>query len=62
MERIKRPSEEEELCRFNEEIPCSPANRRCDRCGWNPKVAQERLERICKEKGIYLPPEYRKGK
>ena len=56
----ERPWEEKEPCRYNEEVSCCPARRHCDRCGWNPKVAQERLERICKQKGINLPPELRK--
>lgn len=42
-------------CRYNENINCAPFHRHCDRCGWNPKVAQARLEKFCRERGIALP-------
>ena len=34
--------ETENLCPYNREVDC--ARHRCDRCGWNPEVAKERLE------------------
>ena len=37
-------------CRFNPE-GCSCSNRRCQDCGWNPKVAQERSRKILKDLG-----------
>lgn len=34
----------EELCKYNENVECREGN--CLKCGWNPKVAKKRLERI----------------
>lgn len=31
-------------CRFNEGVWC--ADKACEKCGWNPAVAKERLEKI----------------
>lgn len=31
-------------CPYNEEVRCNHVN--CKRCGWNPKVAKARLEKI----------------
>ena len=42
-------------CRFNENVGCAPFHRHCERCGWNLKVAQARLEKFCKERGIPVP-------
>lgn len=42
-------------CQFNEGVGCQPDKRYCERCGWNPEVALERLMRICSEKGIRIP-------
>lgn len=55
-------------CPINEALQCSTRQRNCDCCGWNPKVAQERLEKmgvsaieyqeLCKESlkySIYAP-------
>lgn len=35
-------------CPFNEGVVCT-VQLFCDRCGWNPKVAEERTERILKQ-------------
>lgn len=35
---------------WEQEKPCST----CAACGWNPTVAQARLERYCAEHGIQL--------
>lgn len=32
-------------CEFNEGVSCFPVGD-CQKCGWNPNVAQKRLERI----------------
>lgn len=42
-------------CKFNEGVDCSPIHRHCERCGWNPAVAQARLKKICNEKGLTMP-------
>lgn len=42
-------------CKFNEGVDCFPLGRKCERCGWNPVVAQARLKKICKEKGLTMP-------
>jgi len=42
-------------CKFNEGVDCSPLGRKCERCGWNPAVAKERLLQICFDKGISIP-------
>ena len=46
-----------QLCKKqkSENVFCRPDQRHCDRCGWNPQVAQARLEKFCKEHGISLP-------
>ena len=36
-----------ELCQYNQGVECT--NRECDRCGWNPKVSEQRIRNI---KGI----------
>lgn len=33
------------VCRYNDGVECREKDR-CDRCGWNPVVARDRLERI----------------
>lgn len=33
-------------CPYNEGIGCHPCEMRCGTCGWNPKVAKERLEQL----------------
>lgn len=42
-------------CKYNEGVGCSPLGRKCEKCGWNPKVAQARLEKFCSERGIPVP-------
>ena len=42
-------------CIVNEGVSCHPYNRNCDTCGWNPRVARERLEKFCREHGIEIP-------
>lgn len=42
-------------CKYNEGVGCAPVGRKCERCGWNPVVASERLLRICFEMGIDIP-------
>lgn len=43
-------------CPYNEAIDCDKYKQRpCHNCGWNPKVAKERLEEYCKKHGI-VPP------
>ena len=50
-----RSSLTDKPCPINESLQCPPKNRNCETCGWNPKVAKARLEKICKEMGISLP-------
>lgn len=39
-------------CPFNAMLDCPPGEaHNCKKCGWNPKVAEERLERV---KQIFL--------
>lgn len=33
-------------CKYNSQLICEPADRRCAKCGWNPKVMNERLEKF----------------
>lgn len=42
-------------CKYNEGVDCGPLHRRCEKCGWNPEVARERLLQICFDKGITIP-------
>lgn len=42
-------------CKYNEGVECHPGKRPCDKCGWNPKVSQARLEKFCKEHRIAFP-------
>lgn len=36
----------EKNCRFNEYVNCSTRKcGKCDKCGWNPKVAAKRVEK-----------------
>ena len=42
-------------CIFNRYVRCNPNNRDCANCGWNPRVAQVRLERICNTLGVTVP-------
>ncbi len=43
----------ERVCQYNEDVICDSAE--CHRCGWDPKVAKERLESIVrKESGQKL--------
>lgn len=37
-------------CKYRKNINCPEECRRCDKCGWNPKVAARRLEKIRKER------------
>lgn len=32
-------------CQFNDGVECSHLNRKCVTCGWNPRVAWERLRK-----------------
>lgn len=42
-------------CKYNEGVVCHPTVRPCGSCGWNPAVAQERLEEFCKKFGVPVP-------
>lgn len=44
-------------CQFNEGVSCHPDKHNCEKCGWNPEVARERLLQICFDKGITIPDE-----
>lgn len=45
-------SQEKVSCPYNEGIGCMPHEMRCNTCGWNPKVAKERLNKVYEEKNI----------
>ena len=34
------------VCRYHSEGEIGCTNRQCDKCGWNPKIAESRLEAI----------------
>lgn len=36
---MKRPDD----CKYSSMIECQPGGRRCEQCGWNPAVKEERL-------------------
>lgn len=42
------------LCLYNDQVACWEKEKPCTTCGWNPTVAQARLERYCAEHGIRL--------
>lgn len=42
-------------CPHNDAVGCFPSQRNCNRCGWNPDVAKERLEKFCKKHGVTMP-------
>lgn len=47
-------------CPHNEGVACDDYKQKpCHRCGWNPKVAQKRLEKICEKRGS--TPEKKSG-
>lgn len=48
-------------CKFNEGVGCHPLKHQCGTCGWNPKVAKERLIKRCKELGLKPPPGLMEG-
>ena len=33
-------------CKHNSMLECPPSERQCWRCGWNPKVMNERLQKF----------------
>lgn len=39
-------NERKEECKYMKEAECYPSERNCSKCGWNPEVAQRRLENI----------------
>lgn len=48
-------------CPLNEAVCCSPENRNCGECGWNPVVDRHRLIRICNAMGIEVPEKTTEG-
>lgn len=45
----------EPTCQFNKFVLCGLDNlnpQHCEKCGWNPKVAEMRLEKIKKERNM----------
>ena len=38
-------------CLFNEGVECLPNKRRCEACGWNPKIAEDRMLKIRQDSG-----------
>lgn len=43
-------------CPYNEGVACDKDKQQpCHRCGWNPKVAQDRLKKHCEKHGIAIP-------
>lgn len=39
-------------CKFNKGIDCMGAVKNCGRCGFNPEVAQDRVERFKQKRGM----------
>ena len=37
------------MCPFNDGLSCMPQDMRCNKCGWNPKVAEKRLKKLRNE-------------
>ena len=33
-------------CKYNRMLECPPGAHKCNRCGWNPKVMKERLQKF----------------
>ena len=48
-------NEVDHTCPKNEGVICTTMNPHCERCGWDPEVAQARLEKFCKKHGIAYP-------
>ena len=45
--RVQRVDSSVKTCEFNPACHCNGYQRiRCYRCGWNPKVAQKRLDKL----------------
>lgn len=44
--------EEKNSCKFNGGVECYPNERRCNKCGWNPEVAQRRIQEALMKYGI----------
>ena len=42
-------------CKHNEGVSCPPLQRPCGSCGWNPVVANKRLEEYCRKNHIPYP-------
>lgn len=49
-------------CLFNNAIRCSPDQKNCEACGWNPKVSEARLQKFCEKTGTLLPKPQKKEK
>lgn len=45
-----KKDQEECRCRFNDGVVCNEQH--CDKCGWNPKVHEERLKQYYKKHHI----------
>ena len=43
--RLSQQTLQMDSCQFNEGVSCFPVGD-CDKCGWNPDVAQKRFDRI----------------
>lgn len=42
-------------CPHNEGVVCWPSERICETCGWDPNVAEARLEKFCRIHHIPVP-------
>lgn len=42
-------------CIHNEGVGCHVTKHNCETCGWNPEVAQKRLEEYCRKNHIPYP-------
>ncbi len=45
-------------CQYNNGVDCFPGERHCEKCGWNPVVADKRLKQIVAE--LYAEAEAKK--
>lgn len=51
MKEQKHKPPEPPRCMFNDGVVCWPNEKTCDKCGWCPKVAAMRIQRLKERKG-----------
>lgn len=38
-------------CKYTVGVVCPPYERKCEKCGWNPEVSENRLQKIKEARG-----------